>query len=288
MSMSPRILRPRQTLHPDAAAWAARVVSNGGSVTGTTLSAVSKFCASIASAGLRDRFYRLNLLSGTGLNACLVPLYRGPSLGGTQYGNATDTNTGPFVSGDYNETGASGGLTGNGSTKYLNTGLAPNALPSLATGHLAVYRGAGAASNQALISSRAAADADYYEIYKRGDSRHHSAWGKTSLALAGGSEASHEAAGLRLTSRTSATLLRMYQNGTAIADQTTSVTPAATDRAWAVFAMNAGTIQNYWGNATPALSIPLRGYSIGGGMSDADVAAYANAMNAFQTALSRA
>lgn len=125
MPMNNRLLRPRQTIHPEAADWANRVRTNGGTVSGTTLSAVDRFCKAIAAKGIRDRFYRLNLFCGTGLTAALVPLYRGPSLGGTQYGNTTDTNTGPFVSGDYAETGASGGLNGNGTTKYLATGLNP-------------------------------------------------------------------------------------------------------------------------------------------------------------------
>ncbi len=275
----------RRTLHHEALDWASRVVTNGGQVSQVTLSAVSRLCRDIEQAGIRNRFYRVGLFAGTGLNACLVPLYRGPTTGGTQYGNATDTNNN-FVSGDYAETGASGGLKGNGSSKYLNTGLTPNAIPSLATGHLAVYRGAGAASNHAMIAVRS--DTDYYELLKRGDSRHHSAWGQTSLALIPGPEPSHEDAGLRVVSRTSATLLRMYQNGTGIADQTASVTPAGTDRAWFVFAMNQGTIANYWGSATPANSIPLKGYSIGTGLTDAQVVAFTAAMNAFQAALGRA
>jgi hypothetical protein len=123
--MSRRFLaltRPR--VHHDALDWARRVVTNSGSVSQSTLRAVSAFCDAIDRAAIRDRFYRLNLFCGTGLNACLVPLFRGPSLVGTQYGNTTDTNNN-FVSGDYNETGASGGLNGNGSTKYLETGLNP-------------------------------------------------------------------------------------------------------------------------------------------------------------------
>jgi len=123
--MSPRLLRPISTTHPEAQAWRNAVIANGGTVSGSTLNAVSRFCRSIDAAGIRDRFYRLNLFCGTGLNAALVPLYRGPSLGGTQYGNTTDTNNGPFVSGDYAETGASGGLNGNGSSKSLATGLNP-------------------------------------------------------------------------------------------------------------------------------------------------------------------
>lgn len=125
MPMSPRLLRPRAGgIHPDAQDWRSRVISNGGTVSASTFKAVSDFCRSITAAGIRDRFYRLNLFCGTGLAACLVPLYRGQSRTGTQFGNATDTNNGPFVSGDYVETGSSRGLQGNAS-KYLNTGLAP-------------------------------------------------------------------------------------------------------------------------------------------------------------------
>jgi hypothetical protein len=129
MPMNPRLLRPIASgVHPEANAWRTAVVANGGSVSGSTMKAVSKFCGDIDAAGIRDRFYRLNLFCGTGLNAALVPVYRGASLGGTQYGNTTDTNNGPFVSGDYADTGASGGLIGNSSSKYLDTGFASNVL----------------------------------------------------------------------------------------------------------------------------------------------------------------
>jgi len=127
--------RPR--VHHDALDWARRVAANGGSVSRATLRAVSTFCDAIDRAAIRDRFYRLNLFCGTGLTACLVPLYRGPSLSGTQFGNATDTNVN-FVSGDYSE---SNGLqaTTDGSqvaTKYLNTGLLAVNLPSYTNAHL--------------------------------------------------------------------------------------------------------------------------------------------------------
>lgn len=128
MAMNNRLLRPRQNVHPDAADWANRVRANGGTASGSTLNAVSRFCSAIAAAGIRDRFYRLNLFCGTGLEACLVPLYRGQSLGGTQYGNAADANNGPFVSADYNETGVASGLKANGTNKFLNTGVAANLL----------------------------------------------------------------------------------------------------------------------------------------------------------------
>ena len=133
MPMNPRLLRPTQNQHPEAADWASRVRTNGGTVSGSTLLAVSRFCRSIDLAGIRNRFYRLNLFCGTSdasLVAPRVPLYRGPSRTGTQYGNTIDTNV-SFVQGDYAETGASGGLTSNGS-KRLTTGFKPTELPSSA------------------------------------------------------------------------------------------------------------------------------------------------------------
>jgi hypothetical protein len=85
------------------------------------MQAVDRFCRSIDGAGIRDRFFRLNLFCGTGLSAALVPLYRGQSASGTQFGGTTDTNNN-FVSGDYSE---ASGLKGNGSTKSLLTGVLP-------------------------------------------------------------------------------------------------------------------------------------------------------------------
>jgi hypothetical protein len=123
MGMSGRLLRPKASgSHPEALAWRDAVVANGGTVSASTLAAVTTFCRRIDSAGIRDRFFRLNLFAGTGLPAALVPLFRGQSRTGTQYGNTTDTNTN-FVSGDYSE---SGGLTSNSaSTKSLSTGVMP-------------------------------------------------------------------------------------------------------------------------------------------------------------------
>jgi hypothetical protein len=116
---------PPSASNADAQDWINRVYANGGTVSTSTAAAVNTFCNDIDTAGIRDRFYRLNLFCGTGLNAVLVPLYRGPSRSGTQFGDTTDTNNGPFVSGDYVETGSTGGLNGNGTSKFLATGLNP-------------------------------------------------------------------------------------------------------------------------------------------------------------------
>jgi hypothetical protein len=134
--------------HVEAMDWASRVVTNGGSVSASTLRAVSAFCVAVDAAGIRDRFLRLNLFCGTGLSAALVPLYRSASFGGTTYGNTTDTNNN-FVSGDYNDTGAVSGLTGNGTSKYLNTGVNANAV-SATDCHLGVGLASAATGTAAL------------------------------------------------------------------------------------------------------------------------------------------
>jgi hypothetical protein len=119
-----------QVSNADAQDWINRVYANGGQVSASTAAAVNTLCDSLDASGVRPLIYRMGIFCGSNLNAALVPLYRGPSLGGTQYGNTTDTNVGGlFVSGDYNETGASGGLKGNGTTKHLDTGFAQSTVP---------------------------------------------------------------------------------------------------------------------------------------------------------------
>lgn len=274
MAMNPKLLRPRATIHPEAADWAKRVRANGGSVSGTTLSAVSKFCASISAAGIRDRFYRLNLFCGTGLSACLVPLYRGPSLSGTQFGSATDTNTGPFVSGDYVETGASGGLKGNGTSKYLDTGFAMNTLPSTTSGHAAVYcpNRSSVVSFAGMIGT-AVTGSTGFGIST--DTAVYGIWGSIASVV-------NSTNGLLLASRTSSSLLTTYVNGSSIATSTTTLTPSALSLNAAVFANRAGvsSVNSYDSRVYCC-------YSIGTGLSQADVTALTNAIQALQAALGR-
>jgi hypothetical protein len=122
--MNGRLLRPRTSgVHPEAASWQSRVIANGGSVGGSgTLKAVSDFCKSIDSNGLRSLLWRVNLMCGSNLEAALVPLYLANSATGAVQGNATDAADN-FANIDYS---ATSGLLGNGSSKRLNTGLPQN------------------------------------------------------------------------------------------------------------------------------------------------------------------
>ena len=116
MAMNSKTMRTR-TFHPEATAWRNAVIANSGTVSATTMRAVSNFCTAINAAGIRSKFLRLNLVCGNNLAAARVPLYRGASATGTQYGSAADTNIGPLTANDYSE---ATGLQGNGSTKALD------------------------------------------------------------------------------------------------------------------------------------------------------------------------
>jgi hypothetical protein len=287
MAMNPKLLRPKASgVHPEAAAWRTAVVANGGSVSGTTLSAVNKFCKAIDSAGIRDRFYRLNLFCGTGLNACLVPLFRGPSLGGTQYGNTTDTNNN-FVSGDYVESGASGGLLGNGTTKYLETGLNPYSAGLAETDfHTAGYfKDAINASGVFIgcVNSNASKGVIFHPAYLT-LGMYVRFGGLSNSGIENGSLSARN--GFLLGVRRPGGV--GFRNGSNI--NATSVTTGS--QAWSsasdspalfVFARNDAT-----GSPSPQqFAGRCQAYSIGKGMTDQQAASFHTAMQSFQTALSR-
>ena len=139
MPMNSKTMRPR-TFHPEATAWRSAVIANSGTVSATTMRAVSNFCTAISAAGIRSKFLRLNLVCGNNLAAARVPLYRGASATGTQYGSAVDTNVGPFTTNDYSE---ATGLQGDGSSKALDCTITLGTLKTFGTDfdnvHLSVY-----------------------------------------------------------------------------------------------------------------------------------------------------
>lgn len=283
MGMSGRLLRPRQNLHPDAASWASRVVANGGSV-GSSLPAVNTFCKAIAAAGIRDRFYRLNLFCGASdasLNAVRTPLYRGPSLGGTQYGNAMDTNAN-FVAGDYAE---ATGLKGNTSSKYLATGLKPADMGGAL--HLAASVSSDLANNEHVLGCDNFPDASFQSVNLDTVIVSSAVRSRASVAA---SQAPRDDTNSILTTaayrivvssaRTVGATSTLYRNGASVA------TAGGTFNTYPDFAMFV-----FGGNRKGTLTNPsgarLSSYSMGLEMNATQVAAYNTALVAFLTALGR-
>ena len=275
---------PDQYWHPEAIDWATRAAANGGAISTTTIRAVSEFCRAIDTAGIRDRFARVGIFAGGNLSGALVPLYRSFSYGGTLIGNATDTNVN-FVSGDYAETGASGGLQGNGTTKYLNCGASIFSQLSVASIHMGISgsslnSGPGAdatpiCANSAGFSAIAAlsmkaSGVAVNRIYANGTT--------AAFASAGTAISSGHIIG----SAISATDLRVYQNGTQNGSTvTTTRSGSLTANAPFIFAHNNN------GTAISFSSARLNGYSIGLGLTAAQAAAFSAAVAAFNSSLGR-
>lgn len=277
MPMNHRLMVPRQTLHPEALAWKSAVIANGGSVSGTTLSAVSQFCKSIDAAGLRSRIYRLSLVTGANLSAALVPLYRGPVFGGTAYGNATDTNTN-FVSGDYSLTT---GLQGNGTTKYLQTGLTPDTI-GVSTGHIATGFDTYVPATTESVLGASNGTTDRYTIFSSvGVTKKLRAyWGANSPAETVDYGASTPG-GLYVSTRTSATSLTLYNNGSSVATLATSVTPGACPYDITISGVNST------GSPSGGFSGKTKCYSLGLSLTAAQVTALTTAFQAFMAAIGR-
>jgi hypothetical protein len=286
MPMSPRLLRPLTGgVHPDAAAWRSAVVANGGSVSASTMRAVSKFCADIDAAGIRGRFYRLNLFCGNGLTAALVPLYRAQSRTATALGNTTDTNSGPFVSGDYTETGSGGGLLGNGTSKYLETGFAPNTLTSGDT-HLSAYATAAnsVASFPAAIGSFSATNGSEFSLHFCQSTLTTAAYYTESNTGPGFTpSAVNNPTGHLLGTAVSTSDRRFFLNGTQSGTTVTDTNTVGLDsRTLFVFRRNNAPV-----GGPSYTSARLAAYSIGAGLTVSQAASFYTAMQAFQTALSR-
>lgn len=290
MPMNPRLLRPTQNQHPEAADWANRVRTNGGTVSGSTLLAVSRFCRAIDAAGIRDRFFRLNLFAGTGLNAALVPLYRGPTRTGTQFGNTTDTNVGGlFVSGDYDQAiGLSTQLNG---TKYLNTGLQTAAMPQgvIDSGHMSVWHGPIAqggnvdhrfmGAHNSATANRATLAQNVYATPVGPQVE----WGRTTVVTGTASPTANLASAFILGQRTSSTNLEVWRNDSVIGTNTASTTGiSGIPHDIFVFRWNAtGTVSG------SNIAGSQRHYSIGDDMTSGQVLAFRSALLAFNTSMGR-
>jgi hypothetical protein len=291
MPMNPRLLRPTASgVHPEAAAWRTAVVANGGSVSASTMRAVSKFCADIdATPDLRSRFFRLNLFCGdsdANLVAVRTPLYRGQSRTGSQWGNATDTNN-AFQQADYTETGASGGLTATSNTsKYLGTGLIPfNAGITEQNYHNSGYFPATLNTTGDWIGASGAGGGQRFSIF-------FPAFSTVGMYVRFGGGANSGIENASLVARTGHLIGQRssgtgvgYRNGSNIS--ATSITTGsqafATNEppALNVFARNAaGSPSAYWSGRACM-------YSVGLDFSDAQALAFYNAVQTFQTALGR-
>jgi hypothetical protein len=271
----------------DADDWAGRVYTTGGTVSAATYDAVREFCQTIHAAGMRQLFYRANLFAGSNLAAATVPVWRSIAREGTQYGNALDTNFN-FTSGDYSETGSTGGLTGTGNngagagnSKHLRTGLQQATIAS-SNLHLAAFvfgLNTTSATQQGFVGIRnnTTPQNRWWLEYRQASIFAESGGTVGSMSTPTGNS-------FVAISRQSSTLLRTYINGSqAGSDLSTDISSSLANRAndWYVFAVNLD------GSPAEYCLFRLGFYSIGLSLSDAQQSTLYSALVAFNTAMDR-
>lgn len=115
--MTPALNIILRGLDPEVVAWRAAILRNGGSVGAHAVREVNRFVRGCRSDGLWNAIIDMGVFVGVdNLNAALVKLKTAPGVSRT----LVNTN---YVSGDYTATGASAGLVGDGSSKYLDTSV---------------------------------------------------------------------------------------------------------------------------------------------------------------------
>jgi len=242
-----------------------RVIANGGSISDASLNAVEKFVQDCKNSLIWEKLIEVGPFAGANLNAAMVKLvYPG---GGS--GVLTNVN---FVAGDYNE---SGGLNGDGATKYLNTGCnAQLSLPDNA--HLSFYLrdDVSVSGNRALIG--AINGVDQYWLGAITNTQTNVRLGQTAVA----SLAQNMSKGFYIGSRSAVNMLKLYKNGAVVGSDATTIVHAKPSANIFVFAFN---------SAGASAFVPGRGsfYSIGQSLSDTEAKALHEAVRTLQRNLNR-
>lgn len=257
-----------------------RVATNGGTISTGTKSAVNTFVLAAKANGYWSDLSFVALFCGDQLAAALTPLKVGP---------ASDPLSNPssvFVGGDYSE---STGLTGDGSSKYLMTGI----LASDLTGgnlHVSVYGASmtnvGNTQRQLFGGTGAASAYNGVQMFSWINNTNGRRFYADNAANSSGAAQAQTITG-QLTdayligNQSSTTDTRLYQNATEVATGASTTTTTFTGVELAAFANNFnGTINSYSGAS-------IRGITCGVALSTDDITALNTDMEAFQDALSR-
>lgn len=260
--------------HPDVQLWLNNISLNGGSASSGTISALNTFCNSIDSAGLRSKFYRLNLFCGNNLNAALVPLYISSDWISSSYGSTTESNFG-FVNADYVE---NSGLQGNGS-KYLLTGMRGTAL-AVGNRHLSSYEITNATTDYSPSLGSSESNAVQHALGPWTTSTNY--YYRTHNSIGGNPGTATKSVGFWIGSDISTTSARLYKNGSTINTSTGQSIGGSSSNPYTVFGVV--NVSNVLAEGSEA---KLGSYSIGLSLDDSQVISFNNAIQAFQTSLGR-
>lgn len=237
--------------------WRLNVQANTSNVSGTAYNTATKFMQHTKQFGIRTNLVHVGLYLGTNLTAARMPIiYLIANTGGPMRNEA-------FVDGDFVETGASGGLTGDGTSKALMLESGSGQVSMNLIGqkaHLGVYVRTGADAAQHVIgATEVSGDSSAYVLpsYVTGLT-----YGQVNdnVALQWNS-ADSAGTGLYIATRTAADFAAVYKNGVQISSQSSTVS-GTHDAAFtiSVHALNANGNRTAW--TTKTLSFWTVGFEL--------------------------
>lgn len=262
----------------DISVYRTNVIANGGTVSGTTITALATFVKTCKTNGLWSKLVEVYPFCGSDLAAARTKLkFVSPS--------SLMANTGSFVSGDYVETGSTtGGLKGNGSSKYLDSGFNPVTHSSVETDfHLLAYvKGTESSGSRVLIGSQHSVAGSAQSTllgWVSSGTKEQGAIASTGLEFSPSTSTAAKEGALMVTTSGSRSQI-YYHNGASVG---TAVSATST-----FLSVNLTVMARRTELAVGLYSTRyLRFISIGTGFSAQNALDYYNAVHALQTALGR-
>lgn len=252
-----RQVGPQIVSDADAQAYINRVYTAGGTLTNTEANAVNQLVIDMKAAGIWTAMKAVYPMVGASAAACAQNL-------------KSSSFTGTFSSG---WTFASTGVTGNGTSTYMDSGLLPSTQLSLNSGHLSYYSRTNNSFDAAEIGSAQGGSQQTQIIINFSGVSYDSV--NNSPA---GTARTWNTDGCFIVSRTASNLYKSYRNSTTIATYSTA----------------SGTLPNqniYVGGRNGGSLIPTNREcafaSIGDGLTDTQATALYNAVQTMNTTLSR-
>lgn len=255
----------------DAQAWATAVTAAGGTYTAGDLTAMSDCIAGLKTDGLWTKFALFAPFYGSDLAAALVQYLNG------SWAQATNMN---FVGGDYTR---ATGLTGNGSTKYLKSGLNASTLTANDT-HVSVYNRASSGTGGGIhVGAQSSSNSAFAHYFPFTDSKAYcDEYATSPFGRANTAGTLSTAFGCVLGTRTSSSLSTIYRNASSVATSSgsTGVGTLPNLEIYLFARNNAGTADQF-------TSHPVGAITIGSGLSGTDATNHNSRIQTLMTTAGR-
>lgn len=244
----------------DAQAFFNRVTTAGGTLSATEQIAVNTLVLQMKADGIWTKMKAIYPMVGASAAACAQNL-------------KSSSFTGTFTSG---WTFASTGVTGNGTSAYMDTTLIPSVELSLNSTHLSFYSRTNSPSNgMADIGSRGSnSNWTLIEVYSN------TFYNLINQNTTSSNNSMTTTLGHFVGSRTASNAIEGYRNGTSFGTHTT-ISGSLSDRSITIAVMNNSPSPQFYSSREYAFA------SIGDGLTNTEASDFYTAVQAFQTTLSR-